>query len=238
MAPCRRAPQALTLAHVALQARFSQPILHCVLSAPRSARTGSQHDGSAAREFLANGLTEPAQMSRPNARPVAAKNSAAVSSSSRYSAVANRVHKQCVRSAELPRILAHTSIDWRTLRALRLDQVEREVDQLITDEVASGRLGGDALRSVGARARKAPTPREQYAQAAAQYVRLCGKSKSPLRDLAAQLHISYSAARDDIREARRLGFLTKTARGVRGGQLTELAIAVLSGTESGSVSEG
>jgi hypothetical protein len=79
-------------------------------------------------------------------------------------------------------------------------------------------------------------PDVYYAQIAAEYARLQAQgSRSPTRDLADRMHISYSTARDAIGTARRRGLLTSAPRsssgsrrgGRAGGELTKEALEVL-----------
>ncbi len=52
-------------------------------------------------------------------------------------------------------------------------------------------------------------------------------SSSPTMDLAREMNINPSQARDMLHEARRRKLLTKTQRGRAGGELTEKALTVL-----------
>ena len=68
-----------------------------------------------------------------------------------------------------------------------------------------------------------------YAQVAASYVDALG-SRSPIADVAEQLHRSTSRVRDLVSEARRRGLLSESpGRGRPGGELTALGRQVLSG---------
>jgi hypothetical protein len=66
-----------------------------------------------------------------------------------------------------------------------------------------------------------------YAQAAARYAELCGTTSSPTADLAKEMDISVSSARDLLHHARQRELLTPTKRGVARGHLTEKAIQLL-----------
>jgi hypothetical protein len=67
-----------------------------------------------------------------------------------------------------------------------------------------------------------------YAEVAQAYVRLiAGGSTAPVRDLAGEMNVADTTARNHVREARRRGILTKTERGKLGGVLTARAIELL-----------
>jgi hypothetical protein len=71
-------------------------------------------------------------------------------------------------------------------------------------------------------------PDEDYARAAAEYVRFVAEGeRAPLRSLAGVLHVSESRARNIVHEARVRGLLTKTQPGRRGGRLTAKAQRLL-----------
>jgi hypothetical protein len=77
-----------------------------------------------------------------------------------------------------------------------------------------------------------PTGRDDtyYARLAAEYLGLLGTespSRRPLRDLAARHGEPLSRMRDRVREARERGLLTFSTPGVRGGELTPRARALL-----------
>jgi hypothetical protein len=69
-----------------------------------------------------------------------------------------------------------------------------------------------------------------YAGVAAQYVEISGSSSTPTKDLAEKLHLSASRTRDLLHQARQRKLLTKTTRGLAGGQLTEKAKGLLDET--------
>ena len=66
-----------------------------------------------------------------------------------------------------------------------------------------------------------------YARLAAQYVEVLTMSSSPTRDLAERIGFSASSTRDFLHQARLRGLLTKSVRGIAGGELTEKAIRLL-----------
>jgi hypothetical protein len=73
-----------------------------------------------------------------------------------------------------------------------------------------------------------------YAERAAEYVELCASGvRAPLDALAKRHGYSKEAAKDWIKKARSLGFLTNTARGAKGGRLTEEAQYELSRATEG-----
>jgi hypothetical protein len=70
-------------------------------------------------------------------------------------------------------------------------------------------------------------PDSEYLEVAVRYVHLVRDSGSPTKLLAEELHVSQSAARDLVHEARSRGLLTATTQGVKGGELTEKALKLL-----------
>ena len=77
-----------------------------------------------------------------------------------------------------------------------------------------------------------------YAQAAARYLELVMSSASPTADLAREMIISPSQARDILHQARQRELLTKTRRGQAGGRLTEKALRILERTDGDSQETG
>jgi hypothetical protein len=90
----------------------------------------------------------------------------------------------------------------------------------------------DWLEDFSARRRPGRGGRDDYSYAAtaARYVAFSKASKTPVKDLAAEVHLSPSQVRSLLHEARKRELLTKGASHGRGhayGELTEKAIAIL-----------
>jgi hypothetical protein len=121
-------------------------------------------------------------------------------------------------------------IDWTVLRAIKLDQIQREVDHLIAREEELGRL--PAKLAAGLRKRPGRVGRDdvEYARVAAAYVAALG-SRAPVRRVAEKLGLLPETVRDLLHEARRRGLLTKLGRGKAGGTLTEKALNLLGDAE-------
>jgi hypothetical protein len=74
---------------------------------------------------------------------------------------------------------------------------------------------------------------EWYSARAAEYVKLCASGeRAPVAALARMHHYSYAAAHDWIERARNLKLLTRPPKGVKGGQLTDLARSILESAEN------
>jgi hypothetical protein len=138
------------------------------------------------------------------------------------------------RRARLP----HTPLTTRRFRGAS----PTEALPLIREHLA--RLAGPVLRRGFFIGTPAPTPvhdtkgpgrarypRLHYARVAARYVALeetrGSRRDSTLKTLAREYDVSYMTVVGWVRTARRLGFLTKLAKGRRGGKLTEAAERVL-----------
>lgn len=74
---------------------------------------------------------------------------------------------------------------------------------------------------------KAGRPDMFYVRMVVRYLQLVETTSSPTKSLAAEIHESQSTTRDIISEARRRRLLSRTRRGVAGGQLTRKALRLL-----------
>lgn len=119
----------------------------------------------------------------------------------------------------------------RWLRGFRFEETlaEAKAQSEWWSEVADDGTQADAIRATPSR-RSGPRGygEPHYADIARRYVLLlASRSVSPIADLAAEVHVSESTARNHVREARRLGLLGPTDQGKAGGRLTPKAIEIL-----------
>jgi hypothetical protein len=109
-------------------------------------------------------------------------------------------------------------VTFQALRALPLSMVQREVDALLANYQAGGRIPStevDRVRRRPGRTRRSP---EFYLPFAVDYAR--SSSRAPVRDLARKHHVAVATMREYIRMARRHGLLTTEGKGRTGGHLT------------------
>jgi len=118
-----------------------------------------------------------------------------------------------------------TPLNTEVIRSIHPAELVRYAKRVL----ANGQVVDVGLSTEAAEFRSNPRPGKVgrpdifYARVAAKYVGLRETSSSPTKDLAVYLYVSQSQARDLIHEARHRRLLTKTKRGVAGGELTPKA---------------
>ena len=113
-------------------------------------------------------------------------------------------------------VLRSISINEMQMRARAVMAAGQEIGlETVASEFHANRRPGMARR-----------PDTFYVQLASWYLQRV-KDGSPTKDLAAELQVSQSQARDLIHEARRRNLLTKGTRGQAGGELTKKALDLL-----------
>ena len=120
----------------------------------------------------------------------------------------------------------------RTLRSVRLRAFERELSAILKAYRLPRFRTPEQPPAGGKRGRKVNLRR--YARIAILYAeRYEAASAHPTADLVKHLHLTPATARAAVAKARRLGLLTETERGQRGGRATARAIEILNTTHEG-----
>lgn len=120
----------------------------------------------------------------------------------------------------------------RTLRRVRLRAFERELSEILKAYRLPRFRAPEPPAAGGTRGRKANIRR--YAQIAVLYAQQYeAASAHPTADVARRLRLTPATARAAVAKARRLGLLTETERGERGGRATAQAFEILNTTDEG-----
>jgi hypothetical protein len=122
-------------------------------------------------------------------------------------------------------LLEHGGITTAVLREVPVAKMLRRARAALNDAASAGLIAAGSAEAFREHRRPGRRGRSDldYAQFAASYVEWCGRSKTPVKDMAAAEALDESTVRNVLYQARERGLLSSSGRGRAGGALSEKA---------------